>query len=117
MKKIISNITIEEIKEYENCSSPEGNKLAKVVIDIKSWDFVIWWVLHVDEEDMMIDEWYEQENLWWINLYSDNYNTPNFIEYDSMINIRPNQNNKSRYIEDENIRNTIENLINKKIIC
>jgi len=97
--------------------SPSWESLVKVVIDIESWDLVIWWFLHVDEEDLLLDEWYEQTNLWWINLYSSKYGTSLFIEYDSMINIRPNQNNRSRYIEDENIRKKIENLFLSKILC
>lgn len=117
MEKITWNISLEEIKKYENCMSPSWEYLAKVVIDIQSWDFVIWWFLHVDEEDLLLDEWYEQTNLWWVNLYSSKYWTPLFIEYDSMINIRPNQNNRSRYVEDENIRNKIETLLLSKIKC
>lgn len=38
-----------------------------------------------------------------------------FIEFDSMINIRPRQNNMSRDVEDENIRSQIIALVKNKV--
>ena len=50
-----------------------------------------------------------------INLLK-NMSGDDWIEFDSMINIRPAQNNRSRRVEDENARKTIVNIINKLFI-
>ncbi|MGN0326417.1 MAG: DUF5674 family protein [Lachnospiraceae bacterium] len=55
----------------------------------------------------------KQESLWGINLYPEE--TEDFIEFDSLINIRPRQNNKGRGVYDETIRNKIVEVVNKWI--
>lgn len=113
---IVNNtISLEELKKWENCMSPNWENLVKVVVDIKNSLIAIWWYLHADEEELLLDEWSNQENLWWINLYIQKFNTEDFIEFDSMINIRPNQNNRSRWVEDIYIQNIIKSIINKLI--
>ena len=57
----------------------------------------------------------QQENLWGINLYPEFFNTDDFVEFDSMINLRPNQNNRSRSVEDQTIQQKIKEIINKLI--
>ncbi|MEI0518148.1 DUF5674 family protein [Brachyspira murdochii] len=54
-------------------------------------------------------KWIFSKRLWGINIYPE---LEDFIEFDSLINIRPIYNNKTRYVEDENIRNNIINIIN-----
>lgn len=54
------------------------------------------------------------KNLWGINYYPE-MEGEDFIEYDSMINIRPTQGNNSRAVEDESIRKKIIDLTNKWI--
>jgi len=49
-----------------------------------------------------------QQDLWGINLYPDmERNGPDFIEFDSMINLRPSQNNRSRGVENKETRDLI----------
>jgi hypothetical protein len=40
---------------------------------------------------------------------------PDFLEYDSMINIRPSQNNRSRGVENPAIRQQIELIVGKLV--
>lgn len=53
--------------------------------------------------------------LWGINLYPQKYGSEGFIEFDSMINIRPRQKNISRWVEDPEIRKRIETLVLEKV--
>ncbi|MBI5150593.1 MAG: hypothetical protein HZA28_07485, partial [Candidatus Omnitrophica bacterium] len=55
-----------------------------------------------------------QKNLWGINLYPE---TPDedFIEFDSMINVRPSQNNRSRGVEDEGLRKKIVEIVDQRV--
>jgi hypothetical protein len=64
-------------------------------------------------EAFLLENGSEQENLWGINLYPD-MDGEDFIEFDSMINIRPRQGNRSRGVEDVNVRNRIIEIINNK---
>ncbi len=57
----------------------------------------------------------QQENLWGINIYPLK-TSEDWIEFDSMINIRPSQNNRSRYIDDPIIRKKIITIVNKLVI-
>jgi hypothetical protein len=41
-----------------------------------------------------------QTDLWGVNLYPSQYGQSDWIEFDSMINIRPRQGNRSRGVED-----------------
>jgi len=36
-----------------------------------------------------------------------------YIEFDSLINIRPRQNNLTRYVENQDVRERIVNLVNQ----
>ena len=57
----------------------------------------------------------KQENLWGINLYPDFFGQDDFIEFDSMINLRPWQNNRSRGVEDKEIKKRIVEIVNKLV--
>ena len=45
------------------------------------------------------------------NIASEYFGSEDFVEFDSLINIRPWKNNRSRYIEDENVRNKIYGMV------
>jgi hypothetical protein len=66
--------------------------------------------LHSDEEAFLIETNSRQENLWGINIYTER-ELDEMIEFDSMINIRPRQNNRSRYVEDDQIRKEIIRIV------
>ena len=59
----------------------------------------------------------KQADLWGINLYPEKYRTEQFVEFDSMINIRPRQQNMSRGVEDETIQQQILDLIAQKVVA
>ncbi|MFH1822641.1 MAG: DUF5674 family protein [Patescibacteria group bacterium] len=109
MKIIKDKITIDELKEMANKSF--GN-LVKAVVDVEKGVAAIDAELHSDEEAELIKEGSEQKNLWGINFYPD-LEGEDFLEFDSMINIRPTQNNRSRGIDDPEIRKKIVNIVNK----
>ena len=71
--------------------------------------------LHSDLESLLIENGSLQKDLWGINIYPE-LDDEDFIEFDSLINIRPSDNNRSRYVEDENIRNKIIEILNNLII-
>ena len=112
MKFVDKTISIEELKDL---SQRMFGGLVKVVVDIKKETMVIDSAMHADEEKILLDRGSHQDDLWGINLYPE-LTGDDFIEFDSMINLRPRLNNFSRSIEDEKIRDKIIEIVNKLII-
>lgn len=84
--------------------------LVKAVVDIRRSIMAIGGELHADEEKRLIDDGSKQEDMWGINLYPDEQDE-DWIEFDSMINIRPAQGNRSRGVEDKNIQREIRRIV------
>jgi hypothetical protein len=72
--------------------------LVKAVVDLEIGSMVVDVEMHVDGEQLLLEKSSKQKDLWGINLYPDKYDTKEFVEFDSMINIRPSQQNNSRTI-------------------
>jgi len=111
MKLVDKNITIDQLKKM---SSKMFGDLIKAVVDIQKEIMVIDGALHADEEKYLLDLGSKQDDLWGINLYPE-VTGDDFIEYDSIINVRPRLNNLSRGIEDESIRKKIIFIVNKLV--
>ncbi len=82
-----------------------GN-LVKAVVDLGRNVMAVDGELHADEEALLLESGSRQEDLWGINIYPD-LEMPDRIEYDSVINIRPSQGNRSRGVDDPEIREKI----------
>lgn len=106
------HITITELKEM---ASKMYGSLVKAVVDIHKNILVVDAELHADQEKYLLEQGSVQKDLWGINLYPDEYGTEDFIEFDSMINIRPRQGNRSRDVEDAEIREQIINIVLQKV--
>jgi hypothetical protein len=87
--------------------------MVKAVVDVEKEVMAVGAELHADEEALLLGR-NSRENLWGINLYTDRELTE-MIEFDSMINIRPRQNNRSRYIEDAEVRTNIIRIVQKLV--
>lgn len=111
MKLIDRPIQLLELKQL--AQNKFGN-FVKAVVDLKQKVMVIDADLHADEESLLLANGAQQEDLWGINLYPD-LAGDDFIEFDSMINLRPAQGNRSRNIEDEAIRRKIASVVSSLI--
>jgi len=90
-----------------------GN-LVKAVVDIEKRIMAIDSDLHADEEAELLRYGSQQENLWGINLYLKN-DTDEYIEFDSMINIRPGQGNMTRGVDNKAIQKKIKEIVHMLI--
>jgi len=77
--------------------------LVKAVVDIERRIMTIGGELHSDEEAVLLDQGSRQQDLWGINLYPA-HQGDDFVEFDSVINLRPSQGNPSRDVVDPLIR-------------
>ncbi|MEW6171248.1 MAG: DUF5674 family protein [Candidatus Omnitrophota bacterium] len=111
MKIINETLTVSELKEM--AAKTFGN-LVKAVVDVDRELIAVDAELHSDLEALLLENGSKQESLWGINFYPDAQGD-DFVEFDSIINIRPSHNNMSRGVESEEIRKRILEIISKKI--
>ena len=84
--------------------------MVKAVVDVQRRIMVIGAELHSDEEAHLIEDGSRQSNLWGINLYPAEL-SQDWIEFDSMINVRPAQGNRSRGVEDPSLQARIRSVV------
>lgn len=87
----------------------------KGVVDVEKELLVLDAELHADEEAFLIEKGSSQKDLWGINLYPE-VQSDDWIEFDSMINLKPRLGNRSRSVEDLELQAKIIELVNKKIL-
>lgn len=88
--------------------------MVKAVVDIKKEILGLDAELHADIEQELLSQGSEQTDLWGINLYPE-MEGEDFVEFDSLINIRPYQGNRSRDVQDTDIRKRIIEVVSKLI--
>lgn len=88
--------------------------MVKAVVDISAEKLAIDAELHSDLACLLLSNGSEQENLWGINLYPEAAEE-DFVEFESLINIRPRQNNMSWNVENEDIRKRILEIVKQYI--
>ena len=88
--------------------------IVKAVVDIDRELMAVDAELHADLESRLLEDGSQQKHLWGINLYPE-ASGDEFIEFDSMINVRPSQDNRSRGVESEAIRGKIIQIVGKRI--
>jgi hypothetical protein len=86
----------------------------KAVVDTERRIIAIGGDMHADEEAALLDDGSEQTDLWGINLYPD-LPEDQWIEFDSMINVRPSQGNRSRDVENPIIRDKVVAIVNELV--
>ena len=104
-------ITLDELRSL---AQGQFGEFVKAVVDVRRGVMAIGGELHADEEALLIEQGARQADLWGINLYPDRVGTDR-IEFDSMINVRPSQGNRSRSVEDPALRQQIVNVVTRLI--
>lgn len=113
MKLVKDNITVAELKEM---SEKMFHKVVKAVVDIEQEVMVVDAEMHSDEELLLLENGSAQDNLWGINFHPHIFPEEEWIEFDSMINIRPGLNNRSRYVHSPELRKKIITIANKLVV-
>lgn len=90
-----------------------GN-LVKAVVDVKKKIIVVDASLHADEEALLLESGSSQEDLWGINLYPD-LTGEDFVEFDSMINLRPSQGNMTRGVDNPHVCEQIRTIVSSLV--
>ena len=111
MKIVDKKLTIDELKTM--AAGIFGN-MVKAVVDVDRELIAVDAELHSDLEAMLLEKGSKQKNIWGVNLYPEMHGEES-IEFDSLINIRPSQGNRSRGVENEEIRKKIISIVAKRI--
>jgi len=110
--KVVGNISIAELSAM---AEKMYGSLVKVDVDIAKNIFIIDMGMHADGEAYLMERGSKQNDLWGINLHPEDYGTDDFIEFDSMINIRPSQGNASKDVLNPETRQRIIALVKEVV--
>ncbi len=86
---------------------PQESEFVKVVVDISHNLLAYGCELHMDCAEELLADGSTSDNLWGANIYPKDKT----IEYTSMINIRPKDNNRSMEIQLPEIREKVKSVI------
>ncbi|MDO8602267.1 MAG: DUF5674 family protein [Candidatus Omnitrophota bacterium] len=111
MKIITETLSSDELKQMAVATF--GN-MVKAVVDVDKELIAVDAELHSDLEALLLVDGSKQKNLWGINFYPE-MRGDEFIEFDSMINMRPSQGNRTRGIENQEIRKKVMEIVTKRI--
>lgn len=101
--------------ELAEIAAGQFGDFVKAVVDTEKEIMAIGGELHADEEALLLEHGSRQNNLWGINLYPDKQEEE-WVEFNSMINIRPSRGNWSRGVEDYETRAKINQIVKKLVI-
>jgi hypothetical protein len=111
MKIIENKISAGELNEM---AKKMFGDFVKAVVDVEKGILAVDAELHADLEAKLLENGSKQKDLWGINIYPE-LTGDDFIEFDSMINLRPSQENRSRGVEDTNTREKITAIVNELV--
>jgi hypothetical protein len=103
-----------KVQELNDIALKNFGDLVKAVVDVNQGLLAIDAELHSDLEALLLERGSKQQNLWGINFYP-SLSGDDFIEFDSMINLRPSQGNMSRGVDNQAIRGKILELASRWI--
>ncbi|OGR82891.1 MAG: hypothetical protein A3J74_10465 [Elusimicrobia bacterium RIFCSPHIGHO2_02_FULL_57_9] len=89
-------------------------EMVKATVDVERGMLAIGGELHCDEEALLLEDGSKQQHLWGINIYPEKPEK-DLVEFDSMINVRPSQNNRSRGVDNPEIRTRILRIVKKLV--
>ena len=105
-------VTLDELRRI---AGQQFGDFVKAVVDVGRGVMTIGGELHADDEALLLQDGARQADLWGINLYPDRPSAE-LIEFDSMINLRPSQGNRSRGVEDAVARQRIQEIVGRLVV-
>ena len=101
--------------ELAGIAKDQFGNFVKAVADIGRSILAIGGELHADCEALLLEDGSRQEDLWGINIHPGKLGEER-IEFNSMINVRPSQGNRSRSVENLETRERVRIIVNKLIV-
>lgn len=102
------------LEELRRLAKARFGDMVKAVVDVERRVMLLDADLHADQEAELLAGGSRQCDLWGINLYPD-IEGADWLEFDSMINLRPSFGNRSRSVDDPAVREAITNLVQRLV--
>jgi hypothetical protein len=96
--------------ELRSLSEADFGDFVKAVVDVRRRVMAVGGELHADGEAALLDDGSRQDDLWGINLYPAERSDA-WIEFDSVINVRPSLGNRTRGVDDAEQRAAIQGIV------
>ena len=96
-------------------AAEQFGEFVKAVVDLQRGVMAVGGELHADEEALLLEDGARQADLWGINLYPDR-SMPDLVEFDSMINVRPSQGNRTRGVDDPALQQRIVEIVSRLVV-
>jgi hypothetical protein len=104
-------VTLDELRQM---AAGRFGDMVKGVVDLQRGIVLLDADMHADQEAELLAEGARQEDLWGINLYPD-LAEEEWLEFDSMINLRPSFGNRSRGVDDPSKRAAIADFVGRAV--
>ncbi len=111
MEIVTEGITLATLREM---AGRKFGDMVKAVVDVERGIMAVDGELHADEEGLLLENGSKQASLWGINIYPD-VAGDDWLEFDSLINLRPSQGNRSRGVDDPQIRERIRAIASRLV--
>ncbi len=102
------------LDELRHLALERFGDLVKAVIDLERRIMIVDADLHADEEAELLADGSQQRDLWGINLYPDLAESE-WLEFDSLINLRPSFGNRSRGVDEPRTQQRIGGLVRELV--
>ena len=101
--------------ELKKIAEERFGDLVNAAVDVEQEIMAVGGEFHLEEQVLLYNEaGSKQQNIWGINIKPEERGDE-FIEFDSLINIKPNQNNRTRGVEDTIVKGKIVEIVNKLV--
>lgn len=102
------------IDELRLLAKSRFGDMVKAVVDLRRGIMLLDADLHADQEAELLADGSSQQDLWGVNLYPD-LPEAEWLEFDSMINLRPSVGNRSRGVDDPATREKLASLVRRLV--
>ena len=98
------------LEKLDDMSEKMFDHLVKAVVDTQKSIMIVDALMHADIENHMLKQGSSQGDLWGITIHPTLKND-DWIEFDSLINLRPSWGNRSRGVDDPTIQEQIMKIV------
>ena len=112
IKRLDGKMAINDVKEF---AKNWYGTMIKGCVDIKNSKVALGGDYHIESSEILTKNGSKFEDVWGFNIRFEE-NRDGVLEFDSMVNIKPNLGNRSRNISDEEIVEKAREIINSFIV-
>ena len=112
IKIVEKTITLDELR---GIASEFYQSMVKGAVDIETRTAAFGGEYHIDASNALIEDGSRQENIWGFNIQL-GMPRESWIEYTSLINIKPEAGNRDMEVQDPVVRDNIKNILEERII-